>query len=253
MPDFWRGMDLCDVLADERRATADLLAGLTDEQWAHPEPVRGLDGQGRRRAPRAHAREGRSPSSWGPSSGAGGNLHRASESIVARYAARMTHDEIVRDSRDHAADRFAPPGVGCARPLHRRARAPARHRRAPRHRARPAGRALARLAGLPGQQASGRRGFVPRAALPAADLRATDLDWSHGSGPEVDRSGRRARPRPLRPVGLAGPPQRARTGIPGDLGRLNPVQWKHNSRGADRFRLGTLVPGEAGRGASDIS
>ena len=32
-----------------------------------------------------------------------------------------------------------------------------------------------------------------------------------------------------------------------------PVDWSHNSRGADRFRLGTLVPGEAGRGASVIS
>ena len=52
---------------------------------------------------------------------------------------------------------------------------------------------------------------------------------------------------------LATPSLRAGSGIHGDLGRLNPVQWKHNSRGADRFRLGTLVPGEAGRGASDIS
>ncbi len=31
------------------------------------------------------------------------------------------------------------------------------------------------------------------------------------------------------------------------------LEWAHNSRGADRFRLGTFVPGEAGRGASVIS
>ena len=35
--------------------------------------------------------------------------------------------------------------------------------------------------------------------------------------------------------------------------RHSPLDWGHNSRGADRFRLGTLVPGEAGRGASVIS
>ena len=35
--------------------------------------------------------------------------------------------------------------------------------------------------------------------------------------------------------------------------RHSPLGWGHNSRGADRFRLGTLVPGEAGRGASVIS
>ena len=29
-------MDIWEVLADERRATADLLAGLTEEQWAAP-------------------------------------------------------------------------------------------------------------------------------------------------------------------------------------------------------------------------
>jgi len=35
--------------------------------------------------------------------------------------------------------------------------------------------------------------------------------------------------------------------------RHSPLGWGHNSRGADRFRLGTLVPGEAGREGSVIS
>ena len=43
-------------------------------------------------------------------------------------------------------------------------------------------------------------------------------------------------------------------GAPGALGGLDcESRLLHNSRGADRFRLGTLVPGEAGRGASVIS
>jgi uncharacterized protein (TIGR03083 family) len=113
----------------------------------------------------------------------GGNLHRASESLVAKYAARQTPEEIVTALRDNAEDRFNPPGVGALGPytdllVHRLDIAvplgieldrPVEPWRA----------SLELLAGP-----KGRRGFVAR-GLPTLTLRATDLDWVHGTGPEV--------------------------------------------------------------------
>ncbi len=55
---------------------------------------------------------------------------------------------------------------------------------------------------------------------------------------------------PARTTGLT--PVEGRWEQPG-LRRRSRLGWTHNSRGADWFRLGTLVPGEAGREASVIS
>jgi uncharacterized protein (TIGR03083 family) len=112
-----------------------------------------------------------------------GSLHHASESLVAKYAATMTTPEIVAALRDNADDRFAPPGVGAHGPytdvlVHRLDIAV------------PLGIELDRP--VEPWRASldflvsgrGRRGFV-KGGLPELTLRAGDLDWSHGSGPEV--------------------------------------------------------------------
>ncbi len=163
----------------------------------------------------------------------------------------MTTAEVVTALRADAEDRFAPPGVGGHGPytdllVHRLDIAVPLDIEVDR----PVEPWRASLDFLVSNK--GRRGFVKR-GLPQLTLRAIDLDWSHGSGPEVSGPAAALGLDPVRPVGLAGPAERAWAGISGHVGRLNPVQWKHNSRGADRFRLGTLVPGEAGRGASDIS
>ena len=174
--------ELFDVLAEERRATADLLAGLAPEQWdaqslcsawtvkdvaVHLLPTTGK-GIGEFLWATVRAR---------------GSLHRASESLVAKYAARQAPDEIVAALRDNAEDRFAPPGVGALGPytdllVHRLDIAV------------PLGIEVERPV-EPWRptldflvSAKGRRGFVSR-GRPEVTLRASDLDWSHGSGPEV--------------------------------------------------------------------
>ena len=174
--------ELFEVIAIERRATADLLAGLTPEQWATPSlcdawtvkdvAVHLLPTTGK----------GISEFLWAVVR-AGGHLHRASESLVARYAARLTPAEIVAALRDHADDRFAPPGVGAVGPytdvlVHRLDIAVPLGIEVDR----PVEPWRASLDFL--VSGKGRRGFVKR-GRPDLTLRASDLDWSHGTGPEV--------------------------------------------------------------------
>jgi uncharacterized protein (TIGR03083 family) len=175
-------MDIWATLAEERMATAALLEGLSDEQWA----AQSLCSAWTVKDVAVHLL---------PTTGKGvsefllavlrarGNLHRASEAIVAKYAAAMTPDEIVVALRDNAADRFEPPGVGATGPytdvlVHRLDIAV------------PLGIELDRppepwrtsLDFLVSKR--GRRGFVPR-RLPELTYRASDLDWSSGTGAEV--------------------------------------------------------------------
>jgi uncharacterized protein (TIGR03083 family) len=174
-------MDLWATLADERLATADLLDGLTDEQWATPSlcsawTVKDVavhllptTGNGIREFLWAVVRSR-------------GSLHRASESVVAKYAARMSPDDIVRDLRDHADQRFEPPMVGAMGPytdvlVHRLDIVVPLRIELDRP-VEPWRRSLDFLVGRRG------RGFVAR-GLPSVTLRATDLDWSHGIGREV--------------------------------------------------------------------
>jgi uncharacterized protein (TIGR03083 family) len=170
------------TLAEERLALADLLAGLTDEQWSaqslcsawtvkdvavHLVPTLG-NGIGELVWATVRAR---------------GNLHRASESLVAKYATQMTPADIVAALRAGAEDRFEPPGVGAMGPytdvlVHRLDIAVPLGIEVDR----PVEPWRASLDFLVGPK--GRRGFVAR-GRPAVTLRATDLDRSHGSGPEV--------------------------------------------------------------------
>ena len=174
-------MDIWETLAAERRATADLLADLTDDQWR----TQSLCGAWTVKDVAVHLL---------PGTGTGvrefvwatirnrGNLHRASEALTAKYSAAMSTDEIVRSLRADAEVRFAPPGVGAAGPytdvlVHRLDMAI------------PVGIELDRPVepwriSLDFLVSRGRRGFVDR-GRPEATYVATDLDWRWGDGPEV--------------------------------------------------------------------
>lgn len=174
--------DLFSVLADERRATADLLVGLSDEQWS----VRSLCSAWTVKDVAVHLvptlGRGLGEFLWATVRSRG-NVHRASESLVAKYGARLSPAEIVTALRDGAEDRFAPPGVGALGPytdvlVHRLDIAVPLGIDVDR----PAEPWRASLDFLVGPK--GRRGFVAR-GRPSLTLRATDLDWSHGTGPEV--------------------------------------------------------------------
>jgi len=175
-------MDIWATLAEERRATADLLAGLTVEQWAQPSLCSAWTVKDVAVHLVPTTGKGMGEFVWATVR-ARGNVHRASESLVARYAAAMTPAEIIGKLRADAEDRFAPPGVGALGPytdvlVHRLDIAV------------PLGIEVDRpvepwrvcLDFLVSNK--GRRGFVKR-GRPALTLRASDLDWSHGSGPEV--------------------------------------------------------------------
>jgi len=175
-------MDIWATLAEERRATADLLAGLTDDQWARPSLCSAWTVKDVAVHLVPTTGKGMGEFVWATVR-ARGNVHRASESLVAKYAAAMSPAEIIGKLRADAEDRFAPPGVGALGPytdvlVHRLDIAvplgiavdrPIEHWRA----------SLDFLVSN-----KGRRGFVKR-GLPQVTLRASDLDWSHGSGPEV--------------------------------------------------------------------
>ncbi len=175
-------MDIWATLAEERRATADLLAGLTEDQWSVPSLCSAWTVKDVAVHLLPTTGKGVSEFVWAVVRSRG-NVHRASEALVAKYAARQTPDEIVSALRENADDRFNPPGVGALGPytdvlVHRLDIAV------------PLGIEVDRpvepwrpsLDFLTGPK--GRRGFVAR-GLPAVSLRATDLDWSHGTGPEV--------------------------------------------------------------------
>ncbi len=154
--------------------------------------------------------------------------------------------------REHAESRYTPPTMDWHAPLtdvmvHREDIAVPLGQ--PSDRPAESWRHVARLPG----HAEGAGAGSACAGCPTYDSWPSDLDWAHGSGPEVTGPAAALALTISGRAGRADRPERAGTGISGDLGRLDPVEWQHNSRGADRFRLGTLVPGEAGRGASDIS
>ena len=175
-------MDIWATLAQERRATADLLAGLTGEQWAQPSLCSAWTVKDVAVHLVPTTGKGMGEFVWATLR-ARGNVHRASESLVATYAAAMTPVEIISKLRADAEDRFAPPGVGALGPytdvlVHRLDIAVPLGIEVDR----PVEPWRASLDFLVSNK--GRRGFVKR-GLPEVTLRASDLDWSHGSGPEV--------------------------------------------------------------------
>ncbi len=168
----------------ERLALADLLDGLSPQQWETPSlcpawTVHGVlahlvtvmePGTLRRFLP-AILR-------------AGGRPHRASEAVVASRVRQESGPALVAALREHAGSRFAPPGLGLRAPLtdtlvHRLDIAV------------PLGLSVQRPV-EPWHDAldfllspSGRAGLGAARGLPRLTYSATDLDWSHGTGAEV--------------------------------------------------------------------
>ncbi len=168
-------------IADARRTLADQLDGLTPGQWATPslcgawtvhDVVAHLVVPHVTSLPRFAVAMVR----------AGGNFDRASEALTAALATRPPH-ELLDQLRAHADGRFRPPGFTSVAPL-TDVLVHGQDVRLP----------LGLDAPEPPQawtpvlgflvHPKARRGFVPR-PLPAVRLVADDVDWAHGTGPEV--------------------------------------------------------------------
>ncbi len=174
-------MDYFPTIAAERRAIADMLDGLSPQQWE----TQSLCGAWTVRDVAAHL-------SVVLTHGvgtflvaavrAGGNLHRANRIVVAREAARPIPD-IVGDLRANADSRFTPPGFGAEAPL-TEVLLHGEDIRIP----------LGIADGQPAERwrgaldlllsPKGRRGFAAK-GVPALRYVATDAEWAHGSGDEV--------------------------------------------------------------------
>jgi uncharacterized protein (TIGR03083 family) len=171
--------DVSDLAADERGDLADYLDTLTAGEWERPSLCRGWsvrDVAGHVTSydiqswPALLALFARSGFSLGR-----GNQARLEESR------RLRTDELTARLRAHAVPRGVPALFGCAVALTDGLIHQQDIRRAlghPRH--------------VPSERLAAALGFAPRArALPApANLRgiravATDLEWSHGTGPEI--------------------------------------------------------------------
>lgn len=174
--------DLFRRTAANRRRAADLLAGLRPEQWSTPSlcagwTIRELAGH------LIMPMEASNPGFLLVLARARGSADRAVDVVSRRLAARGP-DAIVRTLREKADSRVRPPGVGAFGPMsdsciHLR------------DAARPLGldvtpplddwRIVLDFLVSP----AARRGFVPKERLAGLSLRATDLDWRSGDGPEV--------------------------------------------------------------------
>jgi uncharacterized protein (TIGR03083 family) len=173
--------DVFALTAVERRRAADMFAGLSDEQWA----ARSLCAEWTVRDVAGHL--------IGPfcvsvprfvlGSLVSGGPSRYSVK-GSRQLGRRPAGEIIAILREHADQRFVPPGTGPLAPLtdlavHTRdvarplgldtTASPAAWRSA--------------LGFLTSPRA--RRGFVPRGRTDGLRFRATDQDWAHGQGPEI--------------------------------------------------------------------
>lgn len=170
------------TIAEERRAFADVLDTLTPEQWATPS----LCGEWTVRDVAAHIMVG--PTASIPEVAkamfrARFKFDRANVLLAKPRAARPTA-EITAVLRDRATSRFTPPGhdwhapltdlfihrLDCLHPL-----------------GIPTDRPLDPWPEMLGLLTSpkGRGSFVPKGA-PELTLVATDVEWSHGTGPRVE-------------------------------------------------------------------
>lgn len=174
-------MDYFTVVAAERRAIADMLDGLSPQQWE----IQSLCAGWRVRHVAAHLSTvlthgmGRFLVA---AIRAGGNLDRANRIVTAREATRPTPD-IVSDLRANADSRFTPPTFGSEAPL-TEVLLHGEDMRVPLGIA--DGRPAERWQGALGLLLSpkGRRGFAAK-GVPALRYVATDTEWAHGSGDEV--------------------------------------------------------------------
>ena len=173
--------DPFELIATERRALADLLDGLDEAQLA----TASLCGAWSVKDVAAHLAgvlTGSSGEFLLAMVASGFSFDRANQRMTATRAA-VPIAELTSDLREHAESRFVPPTLGWRAPLsdvmiHRED--------------------IAVPLGLPSDRpveswrhvldflvsAKARRGFVG-GRLPEVRLVASDLDWSHGAGPEV--------------------------------------------------------------------
>jgi len=168
-------------IADERRRLADLLSGLTPEQLA----AGSLCGEWSVHDVAGHLimpLEVRTSRFLMTMVACRGNFDRANERLT-RQQARRPIDEIIEVLRQKAEMRFTPPGAGPEAPLTDLLvhgldiRWPLRLIRDVRE-AR-VQKALTFLTSTPA------RGIVRTGALDGLRFEADDIDWSHGSGPDV--------------------------------------------------------------------
>jgi uncharacterized protein (TIGR03083 family) len=174
-------MDLFADIADERRLTADLLATLTDEQWATPSLCEGWTVHD----VAAHLLMPLVTSTWAFAAAMlrhRMNFDRANADLTSTVAKRSNRD-IVDGLRQHAEDRFTPPGLGPSAPLTdllihgediRRPLGMTRNFESSRL-----------IVALDFLASGSRLGFVPPSRLTGLRLAATDLNWSFGEGVDV--------------------------------------------------------------------
>ena len=169
------------MIANERRALADVFDKLTSEQLRTPSLCDGWTVHDIA----AHLimpLETRIPSFALALIGARGDFDKANLTLTRRHAARPITD-LVDSLRRNAAHRFKPPGMGPEAPLtelllH--------------------GQDIRRPLGIDREFSEERittslrfltetkyRGFVPKGRLDGLAFEATDLDWSHGTGATV--------------------------------------------------------------------
>ena len=181
-----RVMEHWDAIAAERTALAGDLEALTTAQWEMPS----LCGEWTVRQLVGHlvvVHTTTLPKFAIEMAKARGSFDRANSKLAVREGERPTAD-LAADLRRHAHSHFKPPGVGSDAPLTdilihgRDIRVPlelAEHRASE-----PWRYALDLLV-----SSKGTRAFVPK-GRPAVRLVATDLEWQHGDGDEVEGEAR---------------------------------------------------------------
>ncbi len=177
-------MDLTTVIAAERRELADLLDGLPDEQWDAPTLCAGW----RVREVAAHMSMGfrySFPKVAAELVRAGGSLHRMTDRLARRDAAAASPRQLAAFLRDNAHHPWTPPVGGLASALGHDVVhglditvALGHDRRVPEDRLRVL---------LDHVTARSARFFG--ADLAGIQLRATDLDWSFGTGTPLTGAG----------------------------------------------------------------
>lgn len=176
-------MDIWDMITDERLELATWLEGLTADQWNK----QSLCEAWTVRDVAAHLLMPLitpSPKFLLAVARSGGNFDKASQRLTASVGQR-SNEELVADLREHAASKFAPPGMGPAAPLtdcivH------GQDMRRPlgTNRVIPQERLHMVLEFLTSSKAQ--RGFVSRGRLNDLEFRATDISWNSGTGEPVD-------------------------------------------------------------------
>jgi uncharacterized protein (TIGR03083 family) len=173
--------DLYDVVAMRRRDLADALEQLSPEQWGEPSLCTGWQA----RHVVVHLLMGPEVSTWDFVKLMAANqldFNRVND-VVARRDTR-TPDELLAALRANAGSRFHPPMFGAEAPLTDLTVHSGDILR-PLGFPHPVPNADAKVVLALLVTGKGQAGFGKRGRLDGLSYRATDLDWSHGSGPDV--------------------------------------------------------------------